>query len=110
MTFDCFRRGHAMRILNPVISASLLAGDKWKLTVQYDAKFSDDELRQSGKFRDGFVVWEEDDTSGDDQITGVVAISVFDPKKNIEHRVLEHTVSADALDTEFLEGEEIYAV
>jgi hypothetical protein len=83
------------------------AGDTWRLTVTYDAVFSKFEV-ENFNFRDGFVVW-EDDIFSDDQLTGVVGISVFNPTTTTVKRTMTATISGDTLDTE-LGQEELYVV
>jgi len=84
-------------------------GNNWDITVRYNARFSQFEF-QTGNFdfRDGFVLW-EDDPFSDDQLTGVVAVSVFNPNGPVVARTLTHRISGDTLDTE-LGQEELYAI
>jgi hypothetical protein len=94
-------------ITNIKLSATKVTGggDNWKLTVTYDAVFSKFEI-DNFNFRDGFIVW-EDDPFDDDKLTGVVAVSVFNPTGSPTKRTMTTTISADTLDTE-LGDEEIY--
>jgi hypothetical protein len=96
-------------ITNIVFSAtkSTTSGDNWKLTVTYDAVFSAFELANF-TFRDGFEVW-EDDPINDDKLTGVVAVSTFNPSVSPTRRTLTTTISGDTLDTE-LGQEELYTI
>ncbi len=98
-------------IANPTISAKKTsgAGDNWDVTVEYDALFSAFELTTANfTYRDGFVLW-EDDPFDNDQLTGVVAVSVFNPTVSPVHRKMTFRVSGDTLDTE-LGQEELFAV
>jgi hypothetical protein len=85
------------------------AGNTWDLTVTYDANFSPFEVANFN-FRDGFVVWEEDDwPNPDDQLTGVVGVTQFNPTATPTRRTMRHRISGSTLDTEWF-GEEIYVV
>jgi hypothetical protein len=84
------------------------AGDRWEITVSYDAVFSKFEVEHF-TFRDGFVLKEEDSLSGDDTLTGVVGVSVFNPPSSPVKRVMKAVIDGDTLDTE-LGQEELYAV
>jgi hypothetical protein len=96
-------------ISNPTISAKKSSGqgDNWDVTVEYDAVFSGFELANF-TYRDGFVLW-EDDPWDNDQLTGVVAVSVFNPSASPTHRKMTFRISGDTLDTE-LGQEELFAV
>ncbi|MFN3980002.1 MAG: hypothetical protein ACK4SA_06430 [Caldilinea sp.] len=89
------------------LSAQQLSSNKWRLTVKYTATFSPQEVNPplNFTFRDAFQIW-EDDPVNDDQITGYVAVSTFNPSSTSVARTLTHEISGDALDTE-LGGEEI---
>lgn len=98
-----------MNITNIQPLSAQKVGSNWKLTVKYTATFNNDEATvHNYTFRDSFSVREEDDTSGDDVVTGFVAASNFNPSGLSVHRTLVATVSGEDLDTE-LGGEEIYA-
>jgi len=85
-------------------------GNKWKLTVTYDANFSKFEVTNF-KFRDGFVVWEKDKPPDpDDQLTGVEGVSQFNPTATLTKRTMTHTIDGFTLDTEGFKGEELYVV
>ena len=96
-----------MDIQNVKLSAEQLSSNKWRLTVRYNAVFSRAEVNPplNFTFRDAFQIW-EDDTFDDDQITGWVAVSNFNPSADVVPRTLSYDISGDALDTE-LGGEEI---
>lgn len=87
-------------------------GNRWQITVNYDAHFSQHEV-DTYEFRDGFVLKEDDSGSwfggSDDRLTGVVAVSRFNPNARVVPRTLTHTISGDTLDTELGE-EELYVV
>ncbi|MDX6683412.1 MAG: hypothetical protein QOG94_3451 [Solirubrobacteraceae bacterium] len=98
-------------IINPKISAqkSSASGNSWEITVEYDATFSAYELNQANfTYRDGFVLMEDDDFF-DDQLTGVVGVSVFNPTKSPTHRTMRARIDGETLDTE-LGQEELFAV
>lgn len=81
----------------------------WTITVEYDAIFTPFELANFN-FRDGFVIWEADDwPNPDDQLTGVVGVSAFNPSASPMHRKMTHVINASTLDTEWF-GEELYVV
>ena len=82
--------------------------DTYELTVTYTAKFSPFEV-QNFKFREGFVLWDEDGLTDDDMLTGVVGVSVFDPSQQTVTRTMKHRISGDTLDTD-LGAEELYAI
>jgi hypothetical protein len=98
-------------ITNITLSATKVTGggNNWDITVKYNARFSQFEF-QTGNFdfRDGFVLW-EDDPFSDDQLTGVVAVSVFNPNTAVVARTMTHRINGDTLDTE-LGQEELYAI
>lgn len=84
------------------------SGNVWDITVEYDAIFSSWELNEANfSFRDGFVLWEDDDFS-DDLLTGVVGVSVFNPTTSPTHRKMSVRIDGGTLDTELGE-EELYA-
>lgn len=85
------------------------SGSKWTLTVRYTATFTNQEKDPplNYTFRDSIQIW-EDDPFSDDQITGWISASNFNPSSNSVVRTLTAVVSGDDLDTE-LGGEEIYA-
>ena len=64
-------------------------------------------LRSTTSSVDSIQIW-EDDPFSDDQITGWVGASNFNPAENSVTRDLTAVVNGDDLDTE-LGGEEIYA-
>jgi hypothetical protein len=90
------------------ISASQ-SGSLWTLKVTYTATFTDQEKNAplNYTFRDSIQI-RESDTFSDDNITGFVAASNFNPSTNSVQRTLTTVVKGDDLDTE-LGGEEIYA-
>jgi hypothetical protein len=90
------------------LSAQQLPGNNWKLSVDYDANFSEQEIQQQFQYRDSFVVW-EDDTSDDDKITNHRSVGTFKPSAKTVKRTLTTQVPGDMLDTE-LGAEEIYVV
>lgn len=100
----------------PQLTGGLVPGttNTYSLNVIYQVKFDPFEIANF-KFREGFVLWEEDDTSSDDMLTGVVSVKEFAPKDLllsqdlIATRTLTFTISGDVLDTE-LGGEELYAM
>ena len=87
-----------------LLSAQQLPGNNWKLSVDYDANFSE----QQFEYRDSFVVW-EDDTLNNDKITGHRSVGTFKPSAKTVKRTLTTEVKGDMLDTE-LGAEEIYVV
>jgi hypothetical protein len=97
-------------ITNISLSATKVtgAGNNWDVTVRYNANFSTFEW-QTGNFtfRDGFVLWEEDPI-WDDKLTGVVAVSTFNPNAAVVTRTLTHRISGSTLNTEWGQ-EELYA-
>jgi len=84
-------------------------GNTWTLRVKYTATFTNQEKDPplNYVFRDSVQIW-EDDPFSDDQITGWVGASNFNPSENSVVRNLTAVVNGDDLDTE-LGGEEIYA-
>ena len=84
-------------------------GNTWTLRVKYVATFNNQEKDPplNYVFRDSIQIW-EDDPFSDDQITGWVGASNFNPAENSVTRNLTAVVNGDDLDTE-LGGEEIYA-
>jgi hypothetical protein len=100
-------KGSSMQIQNVRLSAEQLSSNKWRLTVRYIAVFDPVEVNPplNFTFRDGFQIW-EDDPVNDDQLTGYVALSNFNPAGTVVQRVLSHDISGDTLDTE-IGGEEI---
>jgi len=84
-------------------------GNTWTLKVKYTATFTNQEKDPplNYVFRDSVQIW-EDDPFSDDQITGWVGASNFNPSENAVVRTLTAVVNGDDLDTE-LGGEEIYA-
>lgn len=90
------------------------SGNNWDITVSYDAVFSNYEWKTANfNFRDGFVLMESDAGEifggSDDQLTGVVAVSSFNPNEPKVRRVMKLRISGDTLDTE-LGAEELYPV
>lgn len=85
------------------------SGNTWTLRVRYTATFTNQEKNPplNYVFRDSIQIW-EDDPVDDDQITGWVSASNFNPSENSVVRNLTAVVNGDDLDTE-LGGEEIYA-
>lgn len=90
------------------ISASK-SGSLWTLKVTYTATFTDQEKNPplNYTFRDSVRICESD-TFSDDNITGFISASNFNPSANSVQRTLTAVVKGDDLDTE-LGGEEIYA-
>ena len=93
-------------ITNARLTLTKGAGPNWTATVRYTARFSQFEVNNFN-FRDGFVLW-EDDPFENDQITGVVGVSVFNPAALSVNRTMTAVVSGDDLDTE-IGQEEIFA-
>jgi|SRR6516225_5304018 hypothetical protein len=93
--------------IQPIVVSQ--SGNKWTLRVTYTATFTNQEKDPPLNyiFRDCIQIWEEDPFS-DDQITGWVASSNFNPSENSVVRRLTTVVDGNDLDTE-LGGEEIYA-
>ncbi len=90
------------------------AGNNWDITVTYDAVFSQYEWKTANfTFRDGFILMESDQGEifggADDQLTGIVAVSTFNPNEPKVRRVMKLRISGDTLDTE-LGSEELYPV
>lgn len=102
-------------INHPKLFATKIPGtNNWDMTVKYTAQFSQFEVTTGNfTFRDGFVLWEDDSGSvfggGDDQLTGVVAVSTFNPSARTMNRTLTFRIDGDKLDTE-LGQEELYAI
>ncbi len=98
-----------MNITNvqPIVASQ--SGNIWTLKATYTATFTDQEKNPplNYTFRDSFQIWESD-TFEDDQITGSVSASNFNPSTNSVQRTLTAVVNGNDLDTE-LGGEEIYA-
>lgn len=90
------------------ISASQ-SGSLWTLRVTYTATFTDQEKNPplNYTFRDSIQI-RESDTFSDDNITGFISASNFNPSTNSVQRTLTAVVKGDDLDTE-LGGEEVYA-
>lgn len=86
------------------------SGNTWTLRVTYTATFTNQEKDPPLNyiFRDSMQIMEYDITSADDQCTGWVSASNFNPTQNSVQRTLTAVVSGHALDTEW-GGEEIYA-
>ncbi len=93
--------------IQPIIASQ--SGSLWTLKVTYTATFTNDEKNPplNYTFRDSIQILEDDDVT-DDQITGWVSASNFNPSTNSVKRTLTTVVNGDDLDTE-LGGEEIYA-
>ena len=90
------------------ISASK-SGNTWTLRVTYTATFTNQEKDAplNYTFRDSIRIM-EDDPFDDDNVTGWVSATNFNPGANSLVRHLAAVVNGDDLDTE-LGGEEIYA-
>jgi hypothetical protein len=102
-------RNITMNITNIKPISAQKTGSNWLLTVKYTATFSSEEATTHNyTFRDAISIREEDDTSGDDVVTGFLAASNFNPSGLSVQRTLVAKVSEEDLDTE-LGGEEIYA-
>jgi hypothetical protein len=88
-------------INNIVMSATKSTSNDsvWKITVDYDAVFSDHE-RDTFQFRDGFRVLEEDPGGVLQEVSGVVGVSIFNPASLVVHRTMTATVSTEKLATE----------
>jgi hypothetical protein len=85
------------------------AGGRWDVTVRYTARFSPFEVNGGQfTFRDGFVL-EEDDPLLHDPLTGVVAVSTFNPTDTEVERTLTHRIDRGPLDGE-LGPDELFAV
>jgi hypothetical protein len=100
-------RSKVAYIKNANLNAEKLNGGTWRIHVRYDAVFSRYELDHF-KFRDGFVLWEQDTLSDNDQLSGVVNIEYFNPSTSPMHREKLVDIDEDSLDTEWGE-EELYA-
>jgi hypothetical protein len=85
------------------------AGSLWTLKATYTATFTNEEKNAplNYTFRDSVQIMESD-TFSDDNVTGWVSASNFNPSTNSVQRTLTTVVKGDDLDTE-LGGEEIYA-
>lgn len=84
------------------------SGNNWDICVDYIATFSRVEWQTANyTFRDCFQLWEADPI-WDDELTGWVACSNFNPAAASVKRTLCRKISADTLDTEWGK-EEIYA-
>ena len=85
------------------------SGNTWTLRVTYTATFTNQEKDPplNYVFRDCIKI-REDDPFSDDNITGWVGASNFNPGANSVVRTITAVVNGDDLDTE-LGGEEIYA-
>ena len=94
--------------IQPITASQV--GNVWTLKVTYTATFTDQEKNPpfNYTFRDSIQIW-EDDNYKDDQITGWVSASNFNPSVNSVKRTLTTVVNGDDLDTELAKGEEIYA-
>lgn len=90
------------------LSVQQLPGNKWILSVTYEANFSEQEVKQQYNFRDSFVV-REDDQFNDDKLTGPLSVGTFKPSGNKVKRTLRAEVKGDVLNTE-PGAEEIYVV
>ena len=90
------------------IEASRL-GSIWTLRVTYTATITPEETRPplDYTFRDSIRIREED-TFSDDNVTGWVSASNFNPNTTTVVRTITVMVRGDDLDTE-IGGEEIYA-
>ena len=88
------------------LSVQQLSSNNWKLSVTYEANFSEQEVQQQFQYRDSFVVW-EDDTSDDDQITVHRSVGTFKPSAKTVKRTLTTEIKGDTLNTE-PGAEEIY--
>ena len=90
------------------ISASK-PGNTWTLRVTYTATFTNQEKDAplNYTFRDSIRIM-EDDPFDDDNVTGWISATNFNPSANSVVRHLTAVVNGDDLDTE-LGGEEIYA-
>ena len=90
------------------ISASK-SGNTWTLRVTYTATFTNQEKDPPLNyiFRDSIRIM-EDDPFDDDNVTGWISATNFNPGANSVVRHLTAVVNGDDLDTE-LGGEEIYS-
>ncbi len=89
-------------------SAQQLPGNNWKLSVTYEANFSDQEVQQQYNFRDSFAI-REDDEFNDDKLPGPHGVGTFKPSAKTVKRTLTTEVKGDLLNTE-AGAEEIYVV
>jgi hypothetical protein len=75
-------------------------GNTWDITVVYDARFSDWEMKKATNFSDGFVLWNNDG----DKLTGLLAhkepTTVPAGQKQLK-RTLKANVSGDTLNAEW---------
>lgn len=88
------------------------ASSVWQVTVSYKANFSAFELANFN-YKDGFVLWEADASpNSDDKITGVVAVSQFNPSVSPTVRTMTYTLKASEVDRadDGNIGEQLYAV
>jgi hypothetical protein len=101
--------GMTMNITNIKPIQASQSGNTWTLKVTYTATFTNEEKNPplNYTFRDSIKIW-EDDPFDDDQITGWVGASNFNPSTNSVVRTLTAIVNGDDLDTE-IGGEEVYA-
>jgi hypothetical protein len=82
--------------------------NQWEIRVEYAATFDAGDLGKN--FREGFLLFELDDTSADDKLTpSVVGVQEFVATDTTMFRTMRTLISGDVLDTE-LGGEELYAV
>ena len=98
-----------MNITNIQPLTASRSGNVWTLKATYTATFTDQEKNPPLNyiFRDAIQI-RESDAIKDDNITGLVSASNFNPTTNSVQRTLTAVVNGDDLDTE-LGGEEIYA-
>ena len=90
------------------ISVQQLSSNNWKLTVTYEANFSNQEVQQQYNFRDSFAI-REDDSVYDDKLPGPHGVRTFKPSAKTVKRTLTTEVKGDLLNTE-AGAEEIYVV
>lgn len=90
------------------LSAQQLPGNNWKLTVTYEANFSEQEVKEQYDFRDSFAI-REDDSVYDDKLPGPHGVGTFKPSAKTVKRTLTTEVKGDVLNTE-AGAEEIYVV
>ncbi len=92
-----------MNITNvqPIVASQ--SGNIWTLRATYTATFTDQEKNSplNYTFRDSFQI-SESDTFSDDQITGSVSATNFNPSTNSVQRTLTATVNGNDLDTELV--------
>ena len=78
----------------------------WKVTVKYNANFTNFEKTSGMQFKERVRLWEDDPF--DDDLLKTVWGGLFDPATNTVARTITFTIGEGKLDTEWGE-EELYA-